>query len=236
MRRRHYLSRVGAGLGVGLAGLAGCGAPGEQAGTESPGAETTTTAGGTETTGGGTTRTNGGGGAGAQNETGTGTEPTDTGTTNTGTTNTGTTTTGTAGGQQVPNSVAMVTEGSEYYFNPIGLFVEPGETITWVNEAGSHSTTAYTQDNPQSEVDRIPDDAEGWNSGILSEEGAEFTHTFEVQGTYDYYCIPHKTLGMVGRLVVGEPSGIEGDPPDGPVPSEQAIVEQGAVTVEEFQP
>jgi len=130
----------------------------------------------------------------------------------------------------------MLTEDSDFIFDPIGLHVEPGETITWINESGSHSSTAYTEDNPQSEVRRIPEDADGWNSDTLSEQGAEFTHTFEVEGTYDYYCIPHKSTGMVARLVVGEPSGIEGDPPDGPVPSEQTIVDEGVVTQEEFNP
>lgn len=134
------------------------------------------------------------------------------------------------------NEIAMMTEGSNYNFDPIGLYVEPGETITWVNESGGHSSTAYTTENPASNVRRIPDDAEGWNSGTLTEQGAEFSHTFDVEGTYDYYCIPHKTLGMVGRLVVGQPSGDVGDPPDGPVPSEQRIVEEGAVPQRAFNP
>ncbi len=140
---------------------------------------------------------------------------------------------GGAGGDE--NQVAMITEGDQYIFDPIGLFVEPGATVTWINESGSHSSTAYTEDNPQSEVRRIPEGAEGWNSEILAESGAEFTHTFETEGTYDYYCIPHKTLGMVGRIVVGEPSGLEDDPPDGAVPSEQRIVEEGPISAEEFE-
>jgi plastocyanin len=130
----------------------------------------------------------------------------------------------------------MLTDGSDFLFDPIGLFVEQGETITWTLESGSHSATSYTEDNPQASANRIPDDAESWNSGTLSEQGAEFTYTFEVPGTYDYYCIPHKTLGMVGRIVCQEPSGVEGDPPDGPVPAAQRIVDQGAVSQEEFNP
>ncbi len=155
---------------------------------------------------------------GAENETGTGTQ------------------TGTAGGEDVPSEVAMITDGSDYLFDPIGLYVEPGEEITWVNDSGSHSSTAYVEGNSSASVTRIPEEAEGWDSGTLSEEGATFSHTFEVEGTYDYFCIPHKTLGMVARIVVGEPSGLEGDPPDGLVPSEQRIVEEGVVTQEEFNP
>lgn len=194
MRRRRYLTEIGTVLSAGLAGLAGCGAPSDDAGTETQlTEETATTAGG---------------------ETGT----------------------GTGAAERRPNEIEMITEGSDYVFDPIGLFVDSGETITWINESGAHSSTAYTEDNPQSEVDRIPEEAEGWNSGTLSEQGAEFTHSFEVPGTYDYYCIPHKSLGMVARIVVGEPGGVDGDPPDGPVPSEQTIVERGVVTQEEFSP
>jgi plastocyanin len=133
------------------------------------------------------------------------------------------------------NTVAMITDGDEYYFDPIGLAVEPGASVTWDNEAGNHSATAYVEENPQAEVRRIPDDAEGWNSETLSEQGATFSHTFDVEGTYDYYFIPHKSLEMVGRVVVGEPSGLDGDPPDGSVPDEQTIVDAGAVSYDEFQ-
>jgi hypothetical protein len=27
------------------------------------------------------------------------------------------------------------------------------------------------------------------------------------EGVYDYYCLPHEQAGMVGRIVVGQPSG-----------------------------
>lgn len=132
-------------------------------------------------------------------------------------------------------SVSMVTEGEQYYFDPIGLAVEAGDSVTWDNVSGSHSSTAYVEGNPQAGTTRIPGDAEGWDSGTLSEEGATFSHTFEIEGTYDYYCIPHKTLEMVGRIVVGEPSGLGDDPPDGAVPDEQTIVDEGSVPYGQFE-
>ncbi|UPV73648.1 plastocyanin/azurin family copper-binding protein [Halorussus limi] len=142
-----------------------------------------------------------------------------------------TTTGGAQGGTQ---QVAMITEGSEYYFDPIGLFVEPGTTVEWVIESGSHSSTAYAESLDSADVTRIPEQAEPWNSGILTEQGASFSYTFEVTGTYDYFCLPHKALGMIARIVCGEPGDVEGDPPDGDVPSEQAIVNQGTISYEEF--
>lgn len=134
------------------------------------------------------------------------------------------------------NTVLMVTEGGTYYFDPIGLFVESGETITFEIDSGSHSATAYKAGNGQASVTRIPDSAKAWDSGILSEQGATFEHTFETAGTYDYFCTPHKSLKMVGRIVVGEPGGpAEGRmPPDGDVPESQTIVEQEAVSYSDF--
>ena len=132
--------------------------------------------------------------------------------------------------------VQMGTGASEYYFDPIGLFVESGTTVTFRIESGSHSATAYQEGNGPASVTRIPEAAQAWDSGILSERGATFEHTFETSGTHDYYCIPHKTLGMVGRIVVDEPGGpAEGSmPPDGKVPESQTIVEQGTVPYSDF--
>jgi len=134
------------------------------------------------------------------------------------------------------NTVQMITEGSEYYFDPVGLYVEAGETVTFENQSGSHSATAYSEDVSSASVNRIPEDAEAFNSEILSEQGATYEYTFEATGTYDYFCLPHKSLGMVGRIVVGEPGGpAEGSmPPDGTVPESQRIVDQGTVSYSEF--
>ncbi|WP_132059984.1 plastocyanin/azurin family copper-binding protein [Halorussus amylolyticus] len=210
MNRRTFLGRAAEVGGIGgLVGLAGCAAPiAPQATEETAGDEPTDQD-----------------------------EATPEETTGEATATEGTTTDedgGADGGET--QSVAMITEGSEYYFDPIGLFVEPGTTVSFVNESGAHSATAYAEGTGGAEETRIPEDAEPWNSETLTEEGATFEHTFEVGGTYDYFCIPHKTLGMVGRIVVGEPGGpAEGSmPPDGDVPESQRIVEEGAVSYEAF--
>ncbi|QKY22082.1 halocyanin (plasmid) [Halolamina sp. CBA1230] len=133
-------------------------------------------------------------------------------------------------------TVEMHTENGEYYFDPIGLFVESGTTVTFENASGSHSATAYDESIDSASTTRIPEGASVFDSGILSEEGATFEHTFETTGTYDYFCTPHKSLGMVGRIVVGEPGGpAEGSmPPDGDVPESGTIVDQGSVAFNDF--
>lgn len=129
---------------------------------------------------------------------------------------------GTVEGQGSP-AVSM----ADNYFDPVGLAVEPGTTVRFEVETGSHSATAYE--------DRIPEGATPFDSGVIS--AGSFEHTFETPGTYDYYCTPHRSAGMVGRIVVGEPGGpAEGSPiPDGAVPDSETIAAAGSVGVDEFE-
>ena len=125
------------------------------------------------------------------------------------------------------HEVSMVSsDDGEYYFDPIGLHVQPGDTIRWTIESGSHNVVAYDE--------RIPEGAEAFETEIISEGSHELT--FSTEGTYDYYCMPHQSLGMVGRFVVGEPGGpAEGSSPEhGELPDSSAIVEQGSIAYADF--
>jgi len=128
--------------------------------------------------------------------------------------------------QQATAQETPVVQMGNNYFDPIGLHVEPGTTVRFEIAAGSHSATAYSN--------RIPSDATAFDSGTISE--GSFEYTFEAPGTYDYYCIPHKSVGMVGRVVVGSPGGPaeDGRIPDGDVPKSDDIVEQGSIPYETF--
>jgi pseudoazurin len=121
-------------------------------------------------------------------------------------------------------TVEMITDSGNYYYDPIGLYVEAGTTVTFENVEGAHNVVSYEG--------RIPEGAEQFSTTI----GETVEITFETAGTYDFYCQPHKTLGMVGRIVVGEPGGpAEGSmPPDGEVPDSQTIVDQGSVSYSDF--
>lgn len=109
--------------------------------------------------------------------------------------------------------------GTSVWFDPIGLLIEPGQTVRWVNESNVHTSTAYHPANDRHAL-RIPEAAEPWDSGYLVEPGDRFEVTLTVPGVYDYFCAPHEAAGMVGRIVVGEPGGpgtlpfdyFEGDP------------------------
>jgi plastocyanin len=75
------------------------------------------------------------------------------------------------------------------FFDPANITVEPGTTVTWVQSGNNpHTTTSY---------DRL------WDSGMIEGgSGGTFSFTFEEPGTYDYFCIPHESLGMIGSVTV----------------------------------
>ncbi|WP_410766299.1 plastocyanin/azurin family copper-binding protein [Haloferax sp. DFSO60] len=99
--------------------------------------------------------------------------------------------------------VAMRTTSAGFHFEPHVVRVNTGGTVTFVNESGTHSTTAYHPDNGQPQL--VPDGAASWDSGILTERAATFEHTFDVEGVYHYYCIPHEALEMIATVIVGYP-------------------------------
>ncbi|HSL00756.1 MAG TPA: plastocyanin/azurin family copper-binding protein [Rubrobacteraceae bacterium] len=75
------------------------------------------------------------------------------------------------------------------FFEPANITVEPGTTVTWVqNGSNPHTTTSY---------DGL------WDSGMIEGgSGGSFSFTFDEPGTYDYFCIPHEAQGMVGSVTV----------------------------------
>lgn len=106
-------------------------------------------------------------------------------------------------------------DGSVVWFDPVGLWVSPGTTVTWLNgadQANTHTATAYHPANDRHSL-RIPETATPWDSGYLL-PGKRFSTTLIVEGVYDYYCRPHEMAGMVGRIVVGQPGGPGAQPFD----------------------
>lgn len=75
------------------------------------------------------------------------------------------------------------------FFDQANITVPAGTTVTWVqNGDNPHTTTSY---------DGL------WDSGMIAGgSGESFSYTFEEPGTYEYYCIPHEALGMVGTVTV----------------------------------
>ena len=89
----------------------------------------------------------------------------------------------------------VVTAGATN-FNPLHLFVQPGDTVKWVN---------MTIHDTQSMDDLIPEGAEAWKSNI----GQSYQVTLDKEGVYIYKCNPHYPNGMVGAIIVGEASNMD---------------------------
>jgi plastocyanin len=95
--------------------------------------------------------------------------------------------------------------GSHVWFDPIGVRIQPGQSVRWTNldPGNAHTSTSYHPAKFARPL-RIPEKATAWDSDYLLPN-----ETFVVQltepGVYDYYCQPHEHAGMVGRIVVGNP-------------------------------
>jgi len=79
-------------------------------------------------------------------------------------------------------------------FYPDIVRARPGDTIRFISADRGH--------NSQVNEDIMPEGGEMWEGGI--NDDVEVTLTTE--GTYCYYCKPHQTAGMVGLILVGDPS------------------------------
>ncbi|HXJ81443.1 MAG TPA: plastocyanin/azurin family copper-binding protein [Candidatus Methylomirabilis sp.] len=98
------------------------------------------------------------------------------------------------------------------WYEPIGILIKPGQTVRWILDMDVHSSAAYHPKNAMHSL-RIPEQAQPWDSGLMTTKGAHFDHTFTVEGVYDYFCLPHENDGMVGRIIVGKPGNGPGTLP-----------------------
>jgi len=74
-------------------------------------------------------------------------------------------------------------------FSPSTVTISVGQTVRWVwVSGGAHTVT--------------PDGHSEWSSASLNQSGHTFEHTFENAGDFPYYCVPHQSAGMTGRIIV----------------------------------
>lgn len=95
-------------------------------------------------------------------------------------------------------------EVAEFYFEPVGLAVEPGDVVQFtVEEDHLHTVTSF---RPKYEglPDRIPGDASPFTAPPVAGDES-WLYRFDTSGVYDIVCLPHLVLGMVMRVVVFDP-------------------------------
>ncbi|QCC46454.1 halocyanin domain-containing protein [Halobellus limi] len=100
------------------------------------------------------------------------------------------------GQSEVTVAVGSEANGGYYGFGPAAIRVDPGTTVVWewTGEGNSHNVVA--EDG-------------SFESELYNSPGETFEYTFESEGTYKYYCDPHRSLGMLGAVVVGGSGGLD---------------------------
>ena len=82
-------------------------------------------------------------------------------------------------------------DGAKMVYSEDISVIEVGDSITWLPTSKGHNV----------EFIAGPD---GWDAPKKSKLSKEYTYTFDTPGVYLYQCTPHKSMGMIAIVVVGE--------------------------------
>ena len=82
-------------------------------------------------------------------------------------------------------------DGAKMVYSQDIARIDVGDTITWVPTSKGHNV----------EFIAGPD---GWEAPKKSKNGKEVAITFDTPGVYLYQCTPHKSMGMIALVVVGD--------------------------------
>ena len=80
-------------------------------------------------------------------------------------------------------------EGNRQVYSEEVARIDVGDTITWVPTNKGHNIEMVASPN---------------NMKLRSKNNKEVQITFEEPGIYYYWCTPHKGMGMIGLVVVGD--------------------------------
>ncbi len=112
---------------------------------------------------------------------------------------------GPAHGPPAANVEAVVDMGFES-FSPATITIRPGGLVEWRNTSLiTHTVTDDPRLAQKPQDAMLPAGAPAFNSGDVP-AGQIYTRTFEVPGTYHYFCIHHEEDGMLGTVIVGSRS------------------------------
>lgn len=95
--------------------------------------------------------------------------------------------------------VRMLNKGTEgvMVFEPALVKIQPGDTVKFLASDKGHDVESIAA--------MLPEGAKPF-AGKMNEE---ITVTPEKPGVYGYKCKPHYGMGMVGMIVVGEPTNVD---------------------------
>ena len=76
-----------------------------------------------------------------------------------------------------------------FEFSQPELHIAVGTTVRWRNTTSNYHTVT-------------PDGHSAWTQWQTTQPDETFTVRFDTPGTYPYYCMPHRALGMTGTIIV----------------------------------
>ena len=79
-------------------------------------------------------------------------------------------------------------DGNKMIYSQEVVKIEIGDTVTWLPSSKGHNVEMISSPNKMK---------------FKSKNGKEARITFETPGIYYYLCTPHKGMGMIGLIVVG---------------------------------
>ena len=82
-------------------------------------------------------------------------------------------------------------DGAKMVYSQDIARIDVGDTVTWTPDSKGHNV----------EFIAGPD---GWKAPKKSKLSKEYAYTFDTPGVYLYQCTPHKSMGMIAIVVVGE--------------------------------
>ena len=82
-------------------------------------------------------------------------------------------------------------DGAKMVYSEDIVRIEVGDTVTWTPDSKGHNVEFIAG-------------PEGWEAPKKSKLGKEYSYTFDTPGVYLYQCTPHKSMGMIAIVVVGE--------------------------------
>lgn len=83
----------------------------------------------------------------------------------------------------------------DYEFDPgteSTLEIQSGTTVKFVWKTGGHNI----------HVEKQPDGADWQGYEDIEDAGFTYKHTFDTTGKYHFWCVPHKSLGMIGDIQI----------------------------------
>ena len=71
--------------------------------------------------------------------------------------------------------------------------INSGDTVFWESTDPGHNVEFISKNG-------VPDGVEKFKSKV----GKDAEYTFSIPGIYAYWCVPHKTMGMIGFVIVDD--------------------------------